>query len=130
MIRLLFFALVVFAAWYGWHHYAELRRAGSHDVLVVNRSGRAIERLRIVAGDETMVVEVLEDGAQTHRPLRTTRDGVFSLEWSSRGVMGLRQWTGGSFSHGPVVMNYRFEFHGEDGVIWSSERKAARTSGS
>ena len=33
MKRLLFLALVVFAAWYGWHHYADLRLAGSHDVL-------------------------------------------------------------------------------------------------
>ena len=24
MKKLLFFALVVFAAWYGWHHYPEL----------------------------------------------------------------------------------------------------------
>lgn len=123
MKRLLFFALVVFAAWYGWHHYSELRRLGSHDVDVVNRSGHAIERLRIVAGDQVVVVETLEDGAETHRPLRTTRDGVFSADWSFHGVMGDRQWSGGSFSRGPVLMAYRFEFRDNGGVIWSSDPK-------
>jgi len=120
---------VVFAAWYGWHHYAELRRLGSHDVLVVNRSGRALERLRIVAADQTVVVETLEDGAQTTRPLRTTRDGVFSADWNFRGVMGERQWTGGSFSHGPVLMTYRFEFRDNGGVIWSSDPKPGQETG-
>ena len=124
MKRLLFFALVVFAAWYGWHHYAELRLAGSHDVLVVNRTGHAIERLRILAGDQTVVVESLENGAETHRPLRAERDGTFELHWSYRSVMGERDWRGGTFTHGPLVMRYRFEFRGDDGVIWSSQRKS------
>ena len=124
MKRLLFFALVAFAAWYGWHHYAELRQSGSHDLLVVNRSGHAIERLRIIAADQTEVVESLENGADTKRSLRPLKDGTFELDWSFRGVLGEHQWRGGTFSHGPLMMRYRFEFRGDDGVIWSSERKA------
>ena len=123
MKRLLFFALVAFAAWYGWKHYSDLKSQGAHDVEVVNRSGRTIERLRIMVADQTVVVESLDNGAMTHRPLKAERDGLFSLEWESHGVMGLRQWKGGGFSHGPMLMTYRFEFRNDDGVIWSSEKK-------
>jgi hypothetical protein len=122
MKRLLFVALVAFAAWYGWHHYSELRQAGSHQVLVINRSGHAIERLRIHAGDQTVVVEVLEDGAQAKQPFRSQRDSPFDLTWQVRGAMGDRTWTGGNFSHGPILFTYRFEFRDGDGVIWSSEK--------
>ena len=124
MKRLLFLALVAFAAWYGWHHYSELREAGSHDLVLVNRTGRALERLRIVTGDQTAVVEVLEDGATTHRPIKSERDGLFDLYWNQRGVMGDRSWHGGVFTHGPLLMTYRFEFRGVDGVIFTSEKKA------
>jgi len=61
MKRLLLLALIAFAAWYGWKHYAELKRGGSHDIVVSNRSGHEIDRLRVTAGDQTVVVETLAD---------------------------------------------------------------------
>src|SRR5262245_64785081 len=114
MVRLLFIALVVFAAWYGWHHYSELRRAGSHQVIVVNRTSHAIERLRVRVGEAGVVFETLEVGAQAKQPFKTDRDGTFQLTWELRGVMGERNWTGGVASHGPILFNYRFEFHEGD----------------
>ena len=122
MKQLLLFALIVFAAWYGWHHYSELRQAGSHQVIVVNHSGHAIERLRIQAGGETVVVETLEDGAQAKQPFRAERDGPFRLDWQVRDVLGERSWSGGLFVHGPLLLAFKFEFRDRDGVIWSSER--------
>jgi len=126
MKRLLFFALVVFAAWYGWHHYSDLRQAGSHQVIVVNRSGHAIERLRIQAGGQTVVVETLEDGATAKQPFKAQKDTPFDLIWQVRSTMGERTWTGGNFSHGPILLAYRFEFREGDGVIWSSEKLATK----
>ena len=122
MTRLLFLALIVFAAWYGWHHYAELRRPGAHEVIAVNHTGRVIERLRITVGDQTVVVESLNDGAQAKQPFRCDRDGPFQLTWELRGVMGEKMWRGGTFAHGPILLAHKFDFRERDGVIWSSER--------
>src|SRR5262245_25800434 len=126
MKRLLFLALVVFAIWYGYHHYSDLQRAGSHELVAVNHSGHAIERLRLSVGDQTVVVETLEDGAQAKQPFKCDRDGPFSLVWQLRDVMGEKQWSGGSFTHGPILLSYRFEFRPGDGVIVSSERLATK----
>jgi hypothetical protein len=122
MMRWLFIALVVFAAWYGWHHYSGLRRAGSHQVTVVNRTGHPIERLRIRVGEAGVVFERLENGAQAKQPFKTDRDGMFQLTWELAGVMGEKNWSGGAASHGPILFAYRFEFHPGDGVIWTSEK--------
>ena len=126
MKRLLLVALVAFAAWYGWNHYATLRQAGAHQIVVINHSGQAIERLRIRVGDRGLVVETLENGAQAKLPFRCEHDGPFSLVWQVRGRMGEPEWSGGQFTHGPLLFLYRFEFRDEDGVISSSERLPAR----
>src|SRR6185503_2683317 len=122
MVRLLFVALVVFAAWYGWHHYAELRETGSSQVIAVNHTGRVIERLRISVGGQTVEMESLNDGAQVKQPFMCDRDGSFSLVWELRGIMGEKMWTGGTFSHGPILLAHKFDFRERDGVIWSSEK--------
>jgi len=122
MMRLLFFALVVFAAWYGWHHYTELRQTGNHQLVIVNHTGHAIERLRLKVGDQTVVVEVLENGSQTKLPFHCDHDGMFQAIWELRGVMGEKSWSGGMFSHGPVLFVHHFEFREGDGVIWSSDK--------
>jgi hypothetical protein len=124
--RLLLLALTAFAAWYGWNHYASLRSAGASEVVVVNHSGQAIERLRVRVADQALVVETLENGAQAKLPLRCERDGAFSLIWQVRSGMGDHTWTGGQFVHGPIRLSHRFEFLDQDGVIWSSERLAGR----
>ena len=126
MTRLLLLALIAFAAWYGWHHYAELRQTGSNQVIAVNHTGRTIERLRISVGDQTVVVESLADGAQAKQPFKCDRDGSFQLVWELKGIMGEKMWSGGTFAHGPILLAHRFEFRERDGVIWSSERLATK----
>jgi len=122
MTRFLMFALIVFAAWYGWHHYSELRETGSSQVIAVNHTGGVIERLRISVGDRTVVVESLSNGATAKQPFKCDRDGSFKLVWELRGVMGEKMWQGGTFSHGPILLAHKFEFRERDGVIWSSEK--------
>ena len=128
MKRLLLFAFVALAAWYGWKHQDLLRSHGDHEVVAVNRSGHAIERLRVMVGDQAFAIETLEDGSTQREPLRCDHDGPFRLEWQVRGEVGERNWSGGGFSHGPVLMRHRFEFTEGDGVIWSSERIATKGS--
>ncbi len=126
MKRLLLLVLVCAAAWYGWKNFASLRPEDSHDVVVTNQSGHAIERLRISGGGETVVVETLADGATVRHPLRATRDGSFHLVWKSGRQIGEREWSGGKLTAAPELMSYFFEFDREERVRWSSARKPAR----
>jgi hypothetical protein len=122
MMRFLFIALVVFAAWYGWHHYAELNRQGSHQVIVINHTGHPLERLRIRVGEAGVVFEKMDNGAQAKQPFKTEHDGPFQLTWELGDVLGERSWSGGVCSHGPILFAYRFDFREGDGVIWTSEK--------
>ncbi len=124
MKRLLLLALVAAAVWYGWKTFPGLKTGGSNDIEVVNHSGRAVERVRISVADRTVVVETLEDGATAHVPLRSEREGPFHVIWASRGVLGEREWSGGSFTGGPTLHRYRFQFETDGSVLCSSEVKS------
>jgi hypothetical protein len=126
MKRLLFLALVVFAAWYGYHHYKELRQEGSHQVIAINHTGHPMERLRISVGNETVVMETLENGATAKQSFKSDHDGSFQLTWKLSDAMGDRAWTGGTFSHGPILLAHTFDFREGDGVIYSSQRLATK----
>ena len=126
MKRLLLFALVCAAAWYGWKNYAKLQPTDTHEVLVVNHSGYAIERLRISGGGETVVIETLADGATESRTIPARGRGTFHLIWKSTRQVGERQWNGGTLSPGPELKTHRFEFDNNESVRWSGEPKPAR----
>ena len=126
MGRLLLLLLVVGAAWYGWNKQDVWRDRGTHEIIALNRSGRAVERLRIHIGGQTFAMEAIENGASGKLPLRCEHDGVFRLEWLVRGIDGEKHWQGGGFTAGPVLMRHRFEFTSGYGVIWSSELKPER----
>lgn len=128
MKRLLLFALVLAAGGYGWKHSDELRSRGTHELVAVNRSGHAIVRLRLSVGGEARAIETLEDGATARTEWRCEHDGAFRLEWKVRGREGERQWSGGAFYPGPLLMRHRFEFTSGDGVIWLSEPKSPKAS--
>jgi len=123
MLRLLIFALVVAAAWYGWKHQASLRVPEGHEVVVVNHSGRELERIRVSAGGQTVVVETLADGATVRQPLRARGDGPFKLVWSSNSKVGEREWKGGVLAQGPALLSHRFEFDNQERVTWTSKPK-------
>ena len=126
MKQLLFVALIAFAAWYGYHHYKELRQAGSQQVIAVNHTGHVMERLRISVGDQTVVVESLENGATAKQPFKYDHDGQFQLTWQLHDVMGDRAWTGGNFAHGPILLAHTFDFREGDGVIYSTQKLASK----
>src|SRR5438105_1091336 len=86
MKRLLVLALVALAAWDGWtHRDVLLKRQAHHDAVIVNRSGRGMERIRLGVGGQTLVVETLNDGATATLPVRLTDDGELDLVWKPAG---------------------------------------------
>ena len=127
MKRLILFVLLAAAAWYGWKHHDDLRLHGTHQIVAVNHSGRALERVRIQVAGQSFAIEAIEQGATTQLGLRSDQDGAFDLIWNVRGIDGEKHWTGGSFNHGPVLMRHRIEFVDGDGVVWDSERIATAT---
>ena len=127
MKRLVLIALVVVAGWYGWKHHDELRMHGTHEIVVVNHSGRTLERVRIAVAGQEFAIEALDQGASKVMPMRSEQDGAFVLFWNVRGVEGDKHWTGGGFTHGPVLMRHRLEFVDGGGVVWDSEQIAGRT---
>lgn len=128
MKRLILFAIIVAAAWYGWKHHDELRSRGTHELVLVNHSGLAIARIRVGIADDAWAVETLADGATATVPVRCEKDGTFDVSWQVPSKGGDRHWVGGVFTHGPLLMRHRFEFVDGDGVIWSSERKPGKGS--
>lgn len=127
MKRLVLIALLVAAAWYGWKHQDELRTHGTHEIVVINHSGRALERIRIEVAGQEFAIEALEQGARKVLPMRSEQDGEFVLNWNVRGAEGDKHWSGGGFTHGPVLMRHRLEFVDDNGVVWDSEQIAGKT---
>ena len=129
MMRLVLFVLVVAACWYGWKHYGELRSGGTNELQVLNHSGFAIERLRLTVGDETAVVETLEDGATANLPWVGKSEGSFTLLYNVRGREGDRHWTGGGFQPSPALVREVFEFTPDDHIVWREEPKLVKGAG-
>lgn len=121
MGRLLVFVLVLAAAWYGWRHWDELRGGPADEVVLVNRSGIALERVRLSAGDFTVVAEMLEDGATARYDWHGRQDAVFSAVWNLHGRDGERTWTGGGYHASPDRERATFEFTPDGRVVWRSE---------
>jgi hypothetical protein len=121
MKRLILFALFAATAWYGWTHFGGLRGPGLNEAVIVNQSDRALERLRLKAGGETLVVEHLDAGARTTRPFRGGVDATFKLVWVYQGLLGEQQWAGGTLTSGPIRMRHTFLVSGNSSVIWNNE---------
>jgi hypothetical protein len=126
MKRLLLFALIAAAAWYGWKHQNELRHRGTHEIVVMNNSARVLERVRISVAGQDFAIETIAPGATTRLALRSEHDGPFELYWNVHGIDGERHWQGGGFNHGPILMRHRLEFEDGDGVVWTNERIATK----
>ena len=122
MRRWVWVVLLLAVAVYGWVRTAARRERGANEVVAVNRTGRAVEDLRIRVGGKLLVVPVLQPGATAKRPLLCDRDGGFELSWRPEGADQDRLWQGGRFIHGPIPMRHRFELVRGDGVVWRTER--------
>lgn len=126
MMRFIVFALIAVAAWYGWSHRDSLfSKHPSHDAVIVNRSGREMDRVRLNVGGNAFVKEALADGATVTFPFRVSDDASFDLVWQWNGSDMEQHWTGGRVPKGPMVQRHTIMVDGDGGVTYQPENKLA-----
>ena len=124
MKKLLFLALLAFAAWYGWNHYRGLfERHASHEAVIVNDSGSPITRIRLKVDGQTLVKEEVAAGQRGVMPFRITNDSDFQLTWQWGDKPGELSWRGGMVAKGPMVQRHLFTIDSEGQVIYQAENK-------
>ena len=122
MKKLLFLAIFVFVAWYGWNHRQELfQRKTSHEAVIENRSGAQIDRIRLKVDGQTLVKETLADGEDAHLPFRVNRDSGFDLVWTARGQD--QSWSGGMVPAGPMAQRHVFTIGEGAEVTYRAENR-------
>ncbi len=126
MKRLLMLIVLVAVAWYGWKHFDGLSSGDQNEAVVVNQSSRALLRLRLKAGGETMVIERLEANARATRTFRGGVDATFEMVWAYEGIIGEQHWSGGTITSGPIRMRHMFLMDDGNSVIWNNEVIAAK----
>jgi hypothetical protein len=129
MLRLIIIALVVFAAWYGWSHYGDLLNPKpKHDVIIENRSGRTMERVRLTIGGQGFVKESLGNEENGTFAFRIDNDSVFELVWNFANDQVEHRWTGGNVFQGPMVQRHHILVDPDGGVTYHAEPKGAATT--
>ncbi len=124
MKNLIIFVLVAVAAWYGWNHRdLLLNKHASHDAVIVNHSGRGMERIRLTVGGQTMVKESLAEDATLTLPFRVTDDSDFDLTWVWAGTETEMHWRGGRVPKGPMVQRHVMTVDGDGAVLYQAENK-------
>lgn len=130
MKNLILFALVVFAAWYGWTHYQEFKGKDQNEVVVTNQSSRDLTRVRVVIGERVEVIDTLKAGSSERRTFPTPpSDATFSLTWNYAGLDAEPHWSGGEITAGPLLMRHTLLIQDGGDVIWSSEKKPEKEKG-
>lgn len=120
MKRLLFFALVMYVAWYGWNHRDGLRSGPHAEAVIENATGRPLTRIRLRSGGQTVVREELAVGASATIPLAPVGNGEFFLMWQWGDAPGEPQWNG-QLTGGAPSARYRFRIEGVGLVSASCE---------
>ena len=124
MVRLFFFAFLVFAGWYAWHHWHDLTdRRPKHLALIENHSGREMLRVRLAVGGQTFVKESIPDESTTTFPFLVNEDASFVLEWKWPGQEFDQRWAGGMVPRGPMVQKHHMSVAGDGAVIYEAEHK-------
>ena len=121
MRKLLVLVVVAVAAWYGWHHWAELRQQPKDEAIVENACGQGLLRVRLTVGGETFVRESIPDGGKAEFPFRVTGDGTFTLVWNYEHDQYEKTWTGGQVTPGPMRTRHRIQVMQDGGVVWTAE---------
>jgi hypothetical protein len=108
MKRLIIVLVLALAAWQGWKRYPDLlHRQPSNQAVVINESGRGIERLRLRVGERGFVRESLPDGQSVTFPFRLNHDAPLSLEWQWQDSANEQTWHGGEATSGPMILRYQ-----------------------
>jgi hypothetical protein len=119
--KLLLFALVVAAAWYGWKRYPDIaNRQPGHTAVVTNQTGRDMERVRLVVDGQTFVSETLAEDASAEFKFRVANDSEFQIIWKWTNSMGEFQWRGGRVPRGPMVQKHLFTVQGANEVVYQT----------
>lgn len=130
MKNLIIFAFVVFAAWYGWNHYAEFKGKDQNEIVVTNQATRALVRLRIQIGERTEVIDTLRVGATEKRSFPPPpADATFKLTWNYLSFDAEPTWSGGVVTAGPMLMRHTFLVQDGGDVVWMSEVKPQKAKG-
>ena len=104
MKRLIIFAIVAFAVWYGYKHYDQLLHPQPRHIAVIrNESGTKLVRIRLTVGGHTYVKEELATGAAAEIPFVVDSESEFDLVWEYDTNMSTGHWTGGLVTKGPLV---------------------------
>ena len=126
MKRLFIVALLAFAAWFGWKKWPEFANSRpGHDLVLINNSDEALERLRVTVDGKTLVCERLEDGKTAVIPFKVqnTSDLQLEFQWSRR--EGIMTWRGGMVPAGPMLQKHILRIDPDGGVTYSTEHKLA-----
>lgn len=124
MKKLLLLAIVVAAAWYGWKHYPDIvNPQPGHVAVVMNQTGRDMERVRLVVDGQTFVSETLADGAEAEFKFRVANDSEFQIVWQWSNAPGEFQWRGGRVPRGPMVQRHVFTVHGVNEIVYQARQK-------
>lgn len=124
MKKLIFFALVVFAGWYGWNNKDTLfQRKDAHEAIIENDTGEPITRMRLTVDGQTLVKESIPQGAAVSLPFRITNDSDFHLRWQWEQRPGEVEWRGGTVAAGPMTQVHRFLVRGPGNVVYQVEQK-------
>lgn len=123
MKKLLFLLLVIGAAWYGWKHYPELlNRQPGHKAVIVNQTGRDMQRVRLVVDGQTLVKELIPDGQEAELTFKVANDSEFDVIWQWTDAPGEFKWHGGRVPRGPMVQKHIFTVEGVNEVIYQARQ--------
>ena len=122
MKRLIVFALLALAGWYGWTHYRDiLQKRPSHEAVIENMSDTPIERLRIKVDGQTLVKEMIAPNDKASVPFLVNHESSFELDWK-QGANDIH-WAGGLVTIGPMVQRHIFTVNDNGEVMYRAETK-------
>jgi len=123
MKKLSILLLILGASWYGWKHYPRLlERPPSHQAVIENASGLALERLRLTVGGRTFVKDRLPPGQRATFAFQVRRDASFTLVWEPAG-QGRQTWKGGRVPAGPLLQRHVIRVGDGDQVSYFAGRR-------
>ncbi len=122
MKRLFVFALLAFAAWYGWKHYdAVIHPQPRHVAVLRNETGQKLVRVRLTVGGQTFVKEAMENGETATFRFAVNADSPFDLLWEYDTSTSQGHWSGGLATHGPLVARHTLTIGDGGGVVYESQ---------
>lgn len=123
MTRLILLILLGLAAWQAYIHYPTLfERHARNEVVIRNEGDFAINRLRLIAGRQTFVKEVLVPGASVTWRVSDDSDVRLKLVWFPANKPNESTWTGPEIMPGGGVERHTLLMYNDSRVTHQSEQ--------